>query len=335
MKKYLALVLAVLMVLSLGLVGCGKKEEGPSDTGEELATQEPTPTPVIYDTTVNFSALLLDANGSPISGGQLAVTVGADVFSANSDAEGKLTINGLPAGNRMNAKISDASGAEKASFSISIWSGYPLSWYTNQDLVSIDIQKGTPAIFTTLQLSADGFVACKSASETGFAEPQPSPTSTGSENTGENGGDDPAVTPGQALGTKYVNSDGVNVRSTASTSGDKVASLEIGTEVSVTDEGTADGSYKWYQISFTSGGEQKTGYIRNDFISDTKKVTKDGVNMRAGASTSSSKVTTLSINTTVYLLDDGTKDGDYTWYKVSCKSSGKIYKGYIRNDMLG
>ncbi|MBE5759677.1 MAG: hypothetical protein E7332_06610 [Clostridiales bacterium] len=327
MKKYLAFALALALIFSFALAGCGKKEQEQPSDAEASASAVPTATPVPYDKQIEFAVQLLDTAGNPLSGGQLSVSVNPDVFSATADSEGKLTIPDLPAMNRMPSKITDSSGAEKASFRITIWNGYPLLCYTNQDIISIDIEKETMKVYAVLQLTEEGYAECKSVSAEGFAQEDPTPTPSNTEGEGTT---DPEQG-GQNLGTKYVNSTGVNVRSQPSTSGEKVATLDMGDEVTITDNGTADGSYTWYAISFGGG---KTGYIRNDFLSDMMKVGKDGVNMRASSSTSSSKVTTLSINTKVYVLDQGTTDGEYTWYKVRCKSGSKEYTGYIRNDML-
>ena len=198
MKKYLAFALALALIFSFALAGCGKEtEEQPSDA-EASASAAPTATPVPYEKQIEFAAQLLDAAGNPLAGGQLSVTVNSDVFSATADSEGKLTIPDLPAMNRMPSKITDSNGAEKASFRITIWNGYPLLCYTNQDIISIDIEKETMKVYAVLQLTEEGYAECKSVSAEGFAQPEPSPTVSEGEGTTdpEQGGQQGGQAPG-------------------------------------------------------------------------------------------------------------------------------------------
>ena len=63
-----------------------------------------------------------------------------------------------------------------------------------------------------------------------------------------------------------VKTDNVNVRSSASTSGDVVAKLQSGAAVTLTGT-TSDSSGKtWYQVNFINNGSNVTGFIREDFV---------------------------------------------------------------------
>ncbi len=336
MKNKIAIILAVMLVLSLFTVGCKKKEENqPENPVNPEATATQTAEPTVYETTVGFEALIKDSANSVISGGKLKVTVGNDVFEGTADTNGILSIEGLPAMNRMKSVITDAAGNVKCEFLISIWEGYDLSCYSNKDLVSIDMQEGTNRLYAVLGITDEGYAKCETISVTGLeAYVQPTPTDEPIIDEGGNEGNE-----GQNNGTdsstkKYVNSDGINVRSTASTSGDVVANLGLGTKVTVTDDGTKDGEHTWYAVSFEADGDTKTGFIRDDLLSDKKIIASDGVNMRESGSTSAKKVATLGKGTNVYLLGDTKEDGDHTWYKVRCKADGKVVTGYVRDDLL-
>ena len=331
MKKFLAVLVAVIMIFSIMSIGCGKSKDSQQgdDVPEASVSAEPTPTKTPYDKTVTFTVMLKDSSDAPISGGQLTVTVGAETFSGTADSEGKLSIDGLPATQRMTSKITDSSGTQKAGFLLSLWPGYDLESYSNEDYVSIDIESSTTTVYAVLKATEDGFAQCDYVSVDGFKE-ETTPGPSGSAQGGEG-----SQAPSGTASTMYVNSSGVNVRSEANATSNKVTSLNIGTEVTVTDNGTPDGNNTWYAVTFTQSGSEKSGYIRGDFLSaKVMKVAKDGVNLRSSATTSSSVVGKLSKGTNLYLLDEGTKDGEYTWYKISCVQNGKSLKGYIRDDLI-
>ena len=68
----------------------------------------------------------------------------------------------------------------------------------------------------------------------------------------------------------YIAGDVVNIRSQASASSDLIAKAQKNTEVTVTGEATASDGYKWYKVSFTADGANKTGFIRSDLLTFTK-----------------------------------------------------------------
>ena len=60
----------------------------------------------------------------------------------------------------------------------------------------------------------------------------------------------------------------VNIRKSSTTNSDVVATAKAKSEITITGETTTDG-YKWYQIKFTSGGNNMTGFIRSDLVTFT------------------------------------------------------------------
>ena len=72
----------------------------------------------------------------------------------------------------------------------------------------------------------------------------------------------------------YIAGDVVNIRSQASASSDLIAKAQKNTEVTVTGETTASDGYKWYKVSFTADGANKTGFIRSDLLTFTKPTNK-------------------------------------------------------------
>lgn len=142
-------------------------------------------------------------------------------------------------------------------------------------------------------------------------------------------------------GTGTVNAYALNVRSGASTSTSVVACIASGKEVSITGQ-TGD----WYQISTTVNGKTITGYVyaqyitksaqaaapdnstNNDVQVDTTvsskgKINASALNVRTGASTSSSVVTVLAQGTVVTITSEA--DG---WYGITATTGGKTITGY-------
>ncbi len=66
----------------------------------------------------------------------------------------------------------------------------------------------------------------------------------------------------------------------------------------------------------------------------TMYVDGDNVNVRASASTSAEKVTTLGDGHEVTITGSDTDDSGETWYQISFTKDGTSYTGYIRHDFL-
>ena len=168
--------------------------------------------------------------------------------------------------------------------------------------------------------------------------------------------------------TGKVTSTTANVRSSASTSSDAVASLSKGDTVEIKSQTTGTDGYVWYEITVNATA---TGWIRSDLVEITDgttpaangntttttttttttaapTVSTEGitqvepvsgtttadVNVRADASTNSEIV--AKANNGLTLTVTGTKQGTdgNTWYYLSFTKDGVSTTGYIRSDFV-
>lgn len=70
-----------------------------------------------------------------------------------------------------------------------------------------------------------------------------------------------------------VISNNTNIREQASTNSPSRAKVNRGNVLTVVGEATGTDGKKWYEVSFTYGTEQKTGYIRSDLVTDNDPAT--------------------------------------------------------------
>ncbi|MCH5316505.1 MAG: fibronectin type III domain-containing protein [Eubacterium sp.] len=92
------------------------------------------------------------------------------------------------------------------------------------------------------------------------------------------------------------------------------------------------GIYNYYNIMATGGAGDG---IRWASVSPDSWVTKSGVNLRKGPSTSTEAQVVLPANTTVNYISTTARQSDgYTWVNVSVTYNGKSYTGYIRSDYV-
>ena len=163
--------------------------------------------------------------------------------------------------------------------------------------------------------------------------------------------------------TGKVTSTTANVRSSASTSSDAVASLSKGDTVDIKSQTTGTDGYVWYEIAVNA---TSTGYIRSDLVQITDGTTPTStsaatttttatptansegvtvvetisgtttaeVNVRADASTSSEIVAKAANGLTLSVT--GTKQGTdgNTWYYLTFSKDGVSTTGYIRSDYV-
>lgn len=130
----------------------------------------------------------------------------------------------------------------------------------------------------------------------------------------------------QAVGVGVTTGSALRMRSEASTESGIVTMLEKDVAVAVLDD-SVEG---WYEVAYNGS----TGYVSADFLAIDEdnvfesygRVTGDGVNIRAAATTESDKVTAADADTVVTVT--GFKDG---WFAVTCQSGRE---GYIRSDFL-
>ncbi len=105
----------------------------------------------------------------------------------------------------------------------------------------------------TCYIHADVVKKVEEAAEgTGAAQPVPATSSS-------------SVTP-MAAQSATIQKDSVNVRSSADTKADKVATVDAGIAVTVTGTSTDNDGKTWYQVNFINNGSDVTGFIREDMI---------------------------------------------------------------------
>ena len=142
-----------------------------------------------------------------------------------------------------------------------------------------------------------------------------------------------------------VNASSVNVRSGAGTNNGVVATLALNTSLTVVGEEKDGSGATWYKIKY-DGGE---GYMHSDYVtisdnntnnnnnnggtttpSRTGSVNADYVNVRTGAGTDNSRVTSLNSGTAVTIVGEEKDGSGATWYKINyAGGSGYMHSDYI------
>lgn len=140
--------------------------------------------------------------------------------------------------------------------------------------------------------------------------------------------------------TGKVNCSSLNVRSGAGTNHSIVTTISRDTTVTILGETKDNNGDKWYKISVNG----KTGYVFAQYITLTSSGTSDSdsqqasgtgvvncssLNVRSGAGTKYSVVTTISRNQSVTITSKAKDGNGDTWYGVSFTKSGNSYKGYV------
>ena len=151
-------------------------------------------------------------------------------------------------------------------------------------------------------------------------------------------------TPSEEKAAK-VNASYVNVRSGAGTNNSVVATLALNTSLTVVGEEKDGSGATWYKIKY-DGGE---GYMHSDYVtisennnnnnnnnggttapSRTGTVNADYVNVRTGAGTDQSRVTSLNSGTAVTIVGEEKDGSGATWYKINyAGGSGYMHSDYI------
>ena len=142
-----------------------------------------------------------------------------------------------------------------------------------------------------------------------------------------------------------VNASSVNVRNGAGTNNGVVATLALNTSITVIGEDKDGSGSTWYKIKF-DGGE---GFMHSDYvtISDdnnnsggstggttteprTGTVNGDYVNVRTGAGTNHSRVTSLNSGAAVTIVGEEKDGSGSTWYKINyAGGSGYMISDYV------
>ena len=165
-----------------------------------------------------------------------------------------------------------------------------------------------------------------------------------------------------AASSGKVTSTTANVRSSASTSSEAIASLSKGDTIEIKSQTNGTDGYVWYEITVDA---TRTGYIRSDLVEITDGTTPAAggntttttttptanpegvtavetvsgtttadVNVRADASTNSEIVAKAASGLTLSVT--GTKQGTdgNTWYYLTFTKDGVSTTGYIRSDFV-
>jgi uncharacterized protein YraI len=156
---------------------------------------------------------------------------------------------------------------------------------------------------------------------------------------GGNPGTDCYFSPGDAV---YVDTDGINLRTTASTSGGRVAVLYTNEKATVIDGPASADGFTWYKLESTKGtgwgvaqylalGTTDPGSVSGFRPGDTVVVTTDAVSVRASAGLGGSRVTILTTRATATVLEGPRKADGYSWIKVKAGSN----QGWAVSDYFG
>lgn len=141
-----------------------------------------------------------------------------------------------------------------------------------------------------------------------------------------------AVTSG---GYGYINANDVNLRSGAGTNYSVVTTMKKNTAFTYSDSKTYNSS--WYKIKLLSNS--KTGYVHKDYAksasTETGYVNSTEVNLRSGAGTNYSIVTTMSKNTKFTYVSTSVVNSDWYYIITSNGKVGYIYKTYATKNSSG
>ena len=138
--------------------------------------------------------------------------------------------------------------------------------------------------------------------------------------------------------TLLVNTDSLNVRDAASTSGAVLETLAMGDSVSATGAYTTADGYSWAEVVTTSGTD---GYVVSDYLTDdssalllvegaTASVNTDSLTLRGTAGLSGEELGTLESGASVTILSASEAVDGYLWYEVeSDAGTGWVAGAYL------
>ncbi len=144
----------------------------------------------------------------------------------------------------------------------------------------------------------------------------------------------------------------VRVRSSATTKGGIVTTLNQGVVVTIKDDTKDDSGSTWFEIACMNNGSGVSGYVREDLLTitatsggssastgvvtngtSTGVVKGTGVRVRTNASLTSNVCCGLSTGQQVSVIDTATADGK-TWYKVAFINNNEAVTGYVCSDYI-
>ncbi len=156
--------------------------------------------------------------------------------------------------------------------------------------------------------------------------------------------------------TGAIKGSNVRVRSSATTQGGIVTTLNNGFVVIIKDSTVDDSGKKWYEIACMNNGASVSGYVREDLITVTSTGTSattstgnasttagttnatgvikgTGVRVRTTASLTSNVCCGLSTGQQVTILESASADGK-AWYKVAFTYNNEAMSGYVCSDYV-
>jgi uncharacterized protein YgiM (DUF1202 family) len=152
--------------------------------------------------------------------------------------------------------------------------------------------------------------------------------------------------------THRVTASSLNLRSSATTSADVLASLPNGTPVAADSGETANADgYDWLKIEAAMGGGVLQGWVAGSYlepietagapsgeveqITATHRVDASGLNLRTRPALSGGMITELPDRTEVQAASGETRSADgYEWIKIRAASGGTIVEGWVAAQYL-
>ena len=164
-----------------------------------------------------------------------------------------------------------------------------------------------------------------------------------------------------ASGSGVVNCSALNVRSSAGTGSRVVTTISRNQAVTITGTAKDSSGSKWYAVSFTKSGKSYKGYVFAQYITLKSDNSSNGnnnnnsnsdnstsatsipavvncgaLNMRSGAGTNYSVVTTLTKNTAVTITGEAKDSSGTLWYKITAGSkTGYVHSSYLTKKNAG
>ena len=260
------------------------------------------------------------------------------------------TVSGNPSNGSSDNNSSEDSDKVIATGTVNCSSLYVRSGDGTGNSIITSISKGTKVDILGEAKDSKGtkWYKVKVSGKTGYACAE---YITVSSSNGSDSGNDTTA----ASGTGKVNCSSLNVRSGAGTKYDVVTTVSRNQAVTITGTTKDSSGDKWYSVTFSKSGKSYKGYVYAEYITVTKNdsnsnnsnnnsndntnqdtmsiaavVNCDALNMRSGAGTNYSVVTTLTKNTAVTITAEAKDSNGTLWYKITAGNK----KGYVHSSYL-
>ena len=308
----------IIIILSVCMVfgGCGRREKAEEIPAEETVQLADTEMP-----TLTLHMQLSDEEYAPCSADSIVLLTKNGERITSPIENGEFSVSGIPYEPQISCILYRQSSVA-AEFTLSFWTGFELDYHNNLNTLSIDIPGNTQNVYLKATVRNDtGKVTCDFVSQYSFDAEQEAEAEA-HELTEEE-----AAAAG-IYGVKYASTTGLNIRKQPGTESESVRKLNFGDSLSLMNNGEEVDGVMWYKVQYNA---EISGYVSGEFLGKKYIVNKNGVNIRTQPTADSEVVHMVSQGAVVIAMDDGTKDGDYKWFKI-CTRDG--LSGYIRNDFL-